>query len=208
MPSKQARAYHWAWKIAAWHLLTDNILSLNQFISCDQELTMYQPLREIMLNSDCLKRACNLIDIYYLIQKEWKDKVECKVSSIKSTSILNILKQKVSNIFNYVDTVEELTTPVKHYYKYYKELKKDLKSDQACELIEVVFSAIQNNFQYVAYCYFKDVCIFDFKGGSIVEADNSSLKIGSLSVSTSMKIHTLARTQLKIGENQTIKNHK
>ena len=84
-------------------------------------------------------------------------------------------------------------------------MKKDLKSETACESIVVVFSAIQNNFQYVKHCYFKDFCTFDFKGDCIVEATNSGLKIGSLSVSTSMKIHTSARTQLQIGENQTMK---
>ena len=71
-----------------------------------------------------------------------------------------------------------------------------------------VFSAIQKNFRFVAHCYFKDVCTFDLKGDSIVEAANSGLKGGSLSVSTSMKIHTSAGTQLKIGENQTMKKHK
>ena len=52
------------------------------------------------------------------------------------------------------------------------------------------------------------MCTFDYKGDSIVEADNSGLKIGSLSVSTSMKMHTSSGTQLKIGENQTMKKHK
>ena len=35
MTSKQARAYHWALRVAARHLLTDNVLSLNQCIACD-----------------------------------------------------------------------------------------------------------------------------------------------------------------------------
>ena len=89
-------------------------------------------------------------------------------------------------------------------------MKKDLKSEPACESIEVVFSAIQNIFQYVAHCYFKDVCvcIFDFKGDSIVEVANSGLKTGSLSVSTSTKIYASAGTQLKFGESQVMEKHK
>ena len=81
MPSKQARAYHWALRVAARHLLTDNVLSLNQCIVCDQELTMYQPLRERILNSNCLKQSCNQLDKHHLLQKVWKDKVEFKVNS-------------------------------------------------------------------------------------------------------------------------------
>ena len=48
MPSKQARAYHWVLRVAARHLLTDNVLSLNQCFACDQEYSMYQALRQMM----------------------------------------------------------------------------------------------------------------------------------------------------------------
>ena len=36
MPSKQDCAYHWALQVAARNVLTNNILSLNQYIACDQ----------------------------------------------------------------------------------------------------------------------------------------------------------------------------
>ena len=52
------------------------------------------------------------------------------------------------------------------------------------------------------------MCQFDFKGNSIVEAANSGLKTGSLSVSTSLKIYTLTGIQIKIGEKQSMKKHK
>ena len=45
MPLNQARAYHWALRVAAQYLLTDNVLYLSQCIACDQELTIYQSLR-------------------------------------------------------------------------------------------------------------------------------------------------------------------
>lgn len=38
-----------------------------------------------------------------------------------------------------------------------------------------------------------------------MEAANSGLKTGSLSLSISIKMHTLAGTQLKVGEKQTMK---
>ena len=81
----------------------------------------------------------------------------------------------MSDLFDNVDTVEEINTSIKYYYKYYNEVKKYLKSESVCESIEVVLSAIQNNFQYVTNFYFKDMCTFDFKGEFIVEAANSGL---------------------------------
>ena len=79
MPSKQASACHWDLRVVERHFLLT--LSLNQCIACDQELAMYQPLREIMINNNFLKRSCSQLDKYFLLQKEWKDKVECKVNS-------------------------------------------------------------------------------------------------------------------------------
>jgi len=114
----------------------------------------------------------------------------------------------VSVLFDYVETVQELDVAFKHYHKYYHWVKKELNSMPACESIEQVVLSIQNNLQFVAHCYFKDVCTFDFLGDSIVESANSGLKSSSLSVSTAMTINTSAGTQLKIGENQTMKKHK
>ena len=208
MPSKQARAYHWVLRIAARHLLTDTLLSLNQCIACDQEYAMYQPLRQMMEHCDCLRRSHNRLDKYHLLQKEWLDNVECKVNSKEAKSILHIFKNKVSDLFDYVETVQELDVAFKHYHKYYHGVKKELNSMPACESIEKVVLSIQNNLQFVAHCYFIDVCTFDFLGDSIVESANSGLKGGSLSVSTAMTINTSAGTQLKIGENQIMKKHK
>lgn len=68
--------------------------------------------------------------------------------------------------------------------------ENDLRSVPVCESIELVILEIQNNFKCVAHCYSKDICSFYFKGDHIVEAAKSGLRTGSLSVSTSMKMHT------------------
>ena len=208
MPSKQARAYHWTLRVAARNLLTDNILSLNQCFACDQEISMYQPLRQMMAQTECLKRSHNRLDKYYLLTKEWKNTVEGKVNSDEAKSILSILKNKISHLFDYVETNNEIKLALKNYNQYYQKTKSDLKSDPACESIEKVFLRIENNLQYVAHSVFKNVCTLGFKGDSIVEASNSGYKTGSLAVSTSMKIHTSSSTQLKISENQNMKKYK
>ena len=89
--------------------------------------------------------------------------VECKVNSKEAYAILATLKHKISDLFDYPETVKELTMSVNGYPAYYNSVKDDLNSGLACESIEEVFLKIENNFQYVAHCYFKDVCTFDFK---------------------------------------------
>jgi len=169
---------------------------------------MYQPLRQMMAQTECLKRSHNRLDKYHLLTKEWKNTVEGKVNSDEAKSILSILKNKISHLFDYVETNNEIKLALKNYNQYYQKTKSDLKSDPACESIEKVFLRIENNLQYVAHSVFKNVCTLGFKGDSIVEASNSGYKTGSLAVSSSMKIHTSSSTQLKISENQNMKKHK
>ena len=208
MPSKQAKAFHWALQVAARHLLTDNILSFNQCIACDQEQAMFDPLRMMMKHQDCLRRSHNRLDKYHLLTKEWKNTVEGKVNGDEAKAILSILKEKISHLFDYPETVQELTLVVNNYNKYYQTIKSELNSDHVCESIEEVFLRIYTNLEYVAHCHFKTVGTLGFKGDSIVEASNSGYKHGSLAVSTSMKIHTSSSVQLKIGEHQNLKKHK
>ena len=87
-------------------------------------------------------------------------------------------------------------------------IKSDLKSEQVLTSIEEILCSNNNNQQFVVHCYFLNVCTFGFKGDSIVEDTNSGYKSGSLSVNTSMKVHTSTSTQVKISENQAVKKQK
>lgn len=118
----------------------------------------------------------NRLDKYHLLQKECKLKVEYNVTSKEANLILHILQNIVSDFFYYIETVDELNIEVKHYHQYHYAVRSDLKSEPVCEYIEQVFLAIQNNFQYMAHCYFKDVCTLDFKLDSIANAPNIGSK--------------------------------
>jgi len=211
MPSKEARAFNWALRSALVQLLTHNILIFNQCVACDQELVMFQPLRAMMAASQSsLSKSCNRLDKYHLLTKEWLDNVQCKVDKKDTDAklILKVLKDKLSRLFDYVETSTELQYSINDYKHYYNNHKKQLKSEQVLKSIEDIFHSINNNVQFFAHCYFLNVCTFNFKGDSIVEAANSGFKSGSLSVNTSMKIHTSTSTQVKIGKNQSLKKHK
>ena len=103
--------------------------------------------------------ATDLISIIYS-RKNDKIKLNTKSTAKKYMQYLIFCNIKC-HIFDYVDTVDELNISLKYYHQYYHSVKSDLKSEPACQSIEKVFFAIQNNFQYVACCYFKDVCTFN-----------------------------------------------
>ena len=50
------------------YLFGDSLLSYNQFISSDQELDMYQPIRAIIAAAACLNKSRYCLDTYYLLK--------------------------------------------------------------------------------------------------------------------------------------------
>ena len=62
LPSKEIKAYYWAMKTDLRYIITDTTLSFNQYIACDKELAIHQPLRAIMDNVPCLYKSYNRLD--------------------------------------------------------------------------------------------------------------------------------------------------
>ena len=97
---------------------------------------------------------------------------------------------------------------LRHYQQYYNSVKEDLKSDHVYKHIEEVAMSIESNMGYLYHYKFIDVTTFYFFGDSIIEASNSGLKRGDVTVSTNMNIDTSALTQVQIGKTQARKKHK
>ena len=89
----------------------------------------------------------------------------------------------LSNFFYYVESANDLTELQRWYKDFFRNNKKDLKSEHVCKSIEDIYGSILNNIEYVAHNFFKDVTPLDFVGDSIVEAANSGIKNESLSCS-------------------------
>ena len=80
MPSKEAHAFNWTLCVAMAQLLSYELLSFNQCIACDQEESMFKPLRGMMDDgTSSLKKSINPLDKYHILTKEWKDNMEGKV---------------------------------------------------------------------------------------------------------------------------------
>lgn len=71
MPSKEARAFNWSLHSATIQVLANNALLSNQCDACDQDLSMYQPLRSLMANgTSSLKNSRNWLDKYHFLIKD------------------------------------------------------------------------------------------------------------------------------------------
>ena len=52
--------------------------------------------------------------------------------------------------FDYVESANELTELQRCYKEYFRNNKKDLKSEHVCKSIEDIYGSIINNIEYVA----------------------------------------------------------
>ena len=85
---------------------------------------------------------------------------------------------------------------LRYYHIYYNIVKKNLKSNHACNIIEKVDISIEKHMEYLCYYHFIDVTTFNFLGDSIVEGANCGLEGGDVSVSKNMNIHTSSMAQM------------
>ena len=118
-----------------------------------------------------------------------------------------IFYQYFGYFFNYLESEGKIKTCLCHYQSYYNSVKKDLKSDHACEIIEEIAISIEINMRCLWHYHFIDVTTLDSVGVSIIEGSNCGLKRGDNSVSTNMNIDTLALTQIQISEIQAQKTY-
>ena len=116
MPSKLIRAYAWAIKVALPTLLTSNTLSYNHCISSDSELSIYTPLRSMMDNDISLHKSCHRLDKYHLFTKPWTETVVMKLGKDENiNSMVDVLKLKITQIFDYVKTKDEMCITIRDY---------------------------------------------------------------------------------------------
>ena len=132
------------------------------------------------------------------------DRVSLKVSGYEAKTILQILLNMLSDLFDYVEIEAEMCLTLNHFKREYKSVKLQLKSEYVQKEIEHIALYIEINLKYISHCYFIDVTAF-FLGDSIAEAAYSGIKTGDIKVASNMTNNISGGTQLKINENQTRK---
>ena len=103
----------------------------------------------------------------------------------------------LGDMFDYVETKDEMMSSLNHFHTYYKKVNYSLKSDHVAEAIEKIVISVKIKIEYVAYYKFMSVSTFGFLGDSIVEAADSGMKCGSVRAATNMNINNSGSTQIK-----------
>ena len=86
----------------------------------------------------------------------------------------------LGNLFDYVESNEEMICCMHQFNTYYKKIQPSLKSGNVIEAIDKIVMSVTNKLEYVAYYNFMRISTFGFLGDSIVEAANSGINRGQL----------------------------
>ena len=119
--------------------------------------------------------------------------------------MVDLLKFRITQIFDYVETKEEMCITVRDYKNLYNSMKEKNRSEYVCEAIDDSMLSVSNNLKYICHLCFKGVTTFDYLGDSIVEGSNASIKYkkSHLRVSTNISINTSASIQVEISKKET-----
>ena len=79
------------------------------------------------------------------MNKEWKDNVSTKVTGDESKKIIGFLFFMLGDVFDYVETKEEMTCGMNHFHKYNNKIKSSSKSDYVTEAIEKIIISVKSN---------------------------------------------------------------
>ena len=86
IPSKQEQAYTWIINEALSHILTPQILKLNQCLPCDQEFSLNLSVNSaIGLNKESFKFSRLRLDCYHSFNKVFMEKIVLKSRDISKT---------------------------------------------------------------------------------------------------------------------------
>ena len=108
----------------------------------------------------------------------------------------------LDDMFDYVETKEEMISSFDHFNTYYKKVKDSLKSDYVTQVIGKIVMLVKN-YNMLLNIILWMLAPLDFEWSGIVEAANSGMKYRSVRVTTNMNTNLSGSRQIKIGENQT-----
>ena len=198
MPSKQRVAYDWAINHAAVHLLGSRTLLHNRCISTDNEEALVSSINSaINTPNSPYKFSKHRQDQYHLFNQDWIKKVLIMhAHGTEGAKVLQNMTGWIKTWFHSVETRYEYESSYGLFQMYYKQKKAVLGTNCVFHINRLLGRLNAHVRSFVHYEYV-NVTTLGFKGDSIVESSNQSIKQGPFSVATAMEMDKSASVQAK-----------
>lgn len=191
--SKQRKAYRWLFEVALPSLLGPENVKMTNVVAMDNEEMMNQA----WLSADCWKNSILRLDYYHIFLKPWKFNIP-RTTSKSVNDVMNCVYKWISTFFDYTETEQE--------YNLSKNLLRNYLKDQSMvlgskfdEFVQEILEPIFAKERFITHFSFMGATYFNFKGDSIVEAENAVHKKYALGISTLTKC---AEKQINLSENR------
>ena len=177
MPSKKMIAYSWSICMALPFIIGPKYSKLISCIATDGEHALIQAV-DIAKNSEHFNNPKHRLDYYHTFIQEWeKTTFGCTRYDIEVRDILNNIRDWMKTWYMNLESIDEYKQSRKLFNEYYNP-KKEKIGDHFSTGIDIIIKNFEAKINKLANWEFKFCTDFGFKGSSIAEVGNVSIKKG------------------------------
>ena len=190
LPSEQMWVFQWIFSYALPTLFSTSVIQFNQLCVTDGDKQVYHPLNQLQSKKD-VWRGTHMLCEFHLLVIAWRKKVLPFVSPDAVTEAIAITAyQWIQSWFWDIESESEFDVSLAEFYLFLTTSRTDSNAVMLLEIRNFVLKTlIPVKLQWLR-CYFLYSRSFNTKANSVVESQNSSLKHGTVKVSSNLGIET------------------
>jgi len=194
LPSKECIALRWVILKALPTLLGRDVLDHVSVIASDMEDSICQSIAT-GINSGLFPKARHRLDYYHIFVQPWMRYIRSENSITKTVFMW------IKSWFDQVEKVSEFKKSLNLLQRYISVHENDM-GDILVGALQEIIDRIVGRISYCGNHYFLENTTFGYKGDSIVESMNSSMKYGAIPIDSRMGVDRSAFTQMNMAIRQ------
>ena len=190
LPSEQMWVFQWIFDYALPTLFSPSVIQANHLCVTDGDKQVYHPLNQLQMRKEIWTGTHQLCE-FHLLVIAWRKKVlPFVLDDIATDAIAVTAYQWIQSWFWNIESEAEFQISLEDFFSFLEGSRTEANAAMMTAIRNfVVQSLLPLKFQWLR-CYFLYKRSLDAKANSVVESQNSSLKHGTVKVSSSLGIET------------------
>jgi len=193
MGSKQRKGYRWLFEVALPSLLGNENAKKTSVVAMDNE----EALNQAWITTDVWKNSNLRLDYYHIFLKPWMLNIP-KISSSSVSGVMDCVYKWIHSFFDNCESNKEYNISKNMLQAYIKEQSRVIGTKMT-EILNDILDTLFAKECFISHYTFMGLTYFNFKGSSIVEAENAAHKKSSVGNATLAKC---AQKQINLSENR------
>jgi hypothetical protein len=190
LPSEQMWVFQWIFDYALPTLFSPSVIQANHLCVTDGDKQVYHPLNQLQLRKEIWRGNHQLCE-FHLLVIAWRKKVLPFVLDDAPTEAIAVTAyQWIQTWFWNIESEAEFKMSLDDFYAFLDRSRTEANTAMLTAIRNFVLqSLLPLQYQWLR-CHFLYKRSLDAKANSVVESQNSSLKHGTVKVSSSLGIET------------------